>query len=263
MERFDGGDILLAAMGLFQLVTLFFVLWIFRKVRRVDIAFWDLKPYINSSLLSHYHQIEALNSLNRLLEFKSPLPPTRGWAASPDFLYQVAQHALTLAPMRIVECSSGTSTIVLARCVELNGSGHVFSLESDHKYAEQTRHHLRVQGLEKYATVLDAPLVPVRVGEREFNWYSLAEFDISDIDLLVIDGPPAVDDPLARYPAGALLFPRLAADSAVFLDDASRPGEQDAILRWESEFPNFRKVNFDAEKGLTVLFQSKLAGDRS
>src|SRR3712207_1794767 len=75
-----------------------------------------------------FRQPEALFGLYLELGFRKSLPPTRGWAASPDILLQLTQHARETHPNVVVECGSGASTVVLARCAELNGGGHVYSL---------------------------------------------------------------------------------------------------------------------------------------
>ena len=56
------------------------------------------------------------------------------------------------------------------------------------------------------------------------------------IDTLVVDGPPAGEfpDTLVREPAAQVLAPLLAADYAMFLDDAERPAEREALRRWSA-----------------------------
>ena len=57
------------------------------------------------------------------------------------------------------------------------------------------------------------------------------------VDLLVVDGPPA-DGPglgLARLPALAALEGRLGQDAVVVLDDVARRGEQDVLAAWQQE----------------------------
>lgn len=179
-----------------------------------------------------YNQLEALSNLYRDLGLKASLPKTRGWAACPDFLHLIARHALTARPQVAVECSSGVSTLVLAQCMAANGSGHVFSLEHERQFAEKTREQLAHLGLQEFATVLDAPLKVYTLEGREYRWYDLSQLGTDRIDLLVIDGPPAATCPMARYPAGPLLFGRLVQGAYVFLDDAARDDERDAVDRW-------------------------------
>jgi hypothetical protein len=182
----------------------------------------------------------------------SPLPPTRGWAASPDFLAVLARHAAA-GPRVIVECGSGASTVVLARACERNGRGHVWSLEHLPDMAERTRAWLAEQGLADYATVIDAPLVPQALAGHAGVWYSTDELPDLPIDMLVVDGPPGSSGRLARYPAGPRLFPRLSMHGSVFVDDFHRPDERAIVARWQQEFPALALTSVPCEKGAVVL----------
>lgn len=142
---------------------------------------------------------------------------------------------------------------VLARCMQLNAAGHVYSLDHDAEFAEITRANLTRCGLDDWATVVDAPLRPHQLGEKTWNWYSEENLPDVSIDLLVVDGPPMPIDPLIRYPAGPVLFPRLANGATVFLDDAARDGEQWIIEEWIKEFPAIQRREFYCEKGCVLL----------
>jgi predicted O-methyltransferase YrrM len=235
---------------------------LYRKVSRVDRETWHLKQHVrevvDSAQWNTYRQLEALQALNVLLRLEVPLPPLRGWAASPDFLRQLAELALRHRPSMIVECSSGASTVVLARCCQLLGTGHVYSLEHDATYAAQTRAWLADAGLTGYATVMHAPLKDTSLDGQIYPWYSLDELPASPIDLLVVDGPPGTLRSQARFPAGPLLIPRLAGGGVVVVDDADRPDESQMLSRWIELFPGLRKEIVPAEKGMTMLSRSAL-----
>lgn len=208
--------------------------------------------------IAHHHalfqQLEALQGLYAELAFEHSLPPTRGWAASPDFLLALARHVGGARPLVVVECSSGVSTLVLARCLQRNGVGRVYSLEHDAVYARQTRTELRRLGLQEWAQVIDAPLCSHMLDGENYPWYDVTGLPPSTaIDLLVIDGPPQATRSMARYPAGPVLFPALAPDAAVFLDDAARADEQLALQRWQAGFPSLAVSNLPCEKGCAVL----------
>ncbi|MET0322602.1 MAG: class I SAM-dependent methyltransferase, partial [Duganella sp.] len=201
-----------------------------------------------------FRQVEALHGLYVELDLRQSLPPTRGWAASPDFLLELARHARSAQPSVVVECSSGVSTLVLARCLQRQRRGMLYSLEHDPVYAQQTREALRRHGLQDWAQVIVAPLRPQQAAGATWTWYDLGALPATlPIDLLVIDGPPQATGPLARYPAGPLLFPRLAAGATVFLDDAARPDERAAVQRWGVEFPALAQSARTCEKGCAVL----------
>lgn len=203
---------------------------------------------------SSFRQLEALYSVYLDLGLKNSLPPTRKWAASPDILKQLSTYALQERPKFIVECGSGVSTIALARCAQLNGEGHVYTLEHWPEAAQQTRRNLKQHGLEEYATVLEGPLKSYELGGQTWSWYSLDGLPEADIDMLFVDGPPAATQSLARYPAGPLLLSRLTPGAAAFLDDANRGDEKQIVERWAREFPTYKRGNLDCEKGCAFFW---------
>lgn len=239
---------------LLLLLILAVCLYTLHKVRHMHLLAYQIENQQHAVGDNLFQQLEALLALHRELDLQQALPPLRGWAASPDFLLQLARDARQRRPQTAVECSSGASTLVLARCMQLNGGGKVYSLEHDAEFAAKTRAELARLGLQDYAEVLDAPLRPVEFSGRSWQWYDYSGLpqDLR-IDLLAIDGPPMGIGELARYPAGPALFERLAADGAVFLDDAARPQEQAVLARWRSEFPRLQQSSRYCEKGCAVL----------
>jgi len=235
-----------AAIGFLVLLCAY----ILHKVRNMHLLVHAMKDDSRHEHATLFRQLEALQGLYVSLGLRRALPLTRGWAASPDFLQELAAHALDEKPVCVVECSSGTSTLVLARCMQLNGAGKVYSLEHDPAYARRTRRQLEIHGLSTWASVIDAPLQKQTLGGRSQAWYDCANLQLERaIDMVVIDGPPQHIDDEARYPAGPVLFPRLAPGAAIFLDDAARPGERTAMQRWAEEFPDLEILSLPCEKG--------------
>lgn len=218
---------------------------------------YQIQELSTKSLNNLFSQIEALNGIYLDLGFKKSLPLTRGWAASPDFLYQIAGHALSEKPQTIVECGSGVSTLILARSVQINGTGHVYSLEHLPEYAQRTRNTLNKHGIAECATVIDAPLRTVQLNGKDWRWYSVDNLPDIGIDMLVIDGPPESTSKLARYPVGPILFNRVKNRGTVFLDDASRPDEREIIKLWMQENPALHQEVRDCEKGCVILYKDK------
>ncbi|WP_374580727.1 class I SAM-dependent methyltransferase [Pseudoduganella sp.] len=228
--------------------------YILHKVRHMHLLVHALRDDTRQGQAVLFRQLEALQGLYISLGLRRALPWTRGWAASPDFLQELAAHALDEKPRCVVECSSGISTLVLARCMQLNGAGKVYSLEHDPVYARRTRRLLEQHGLAAWAAVIDAPLTPQCFGASSQPWYDSAALPPGmAIDMLVIDGPPQSVAEAARYPAGPVLFPRLSAGAMVFLDDAGRPGERAALERWAREFPELECASLPCEKGAAAL----------
>lgn len=237
------------------------------KVVRIHVKLFALEDQVErlrtTESVNLYRQVQAFMGLRDLLDFEVPLPPLRLWAASPDFLLVIARHALAARPGVIVECSSGSSTVVLARAARRTGAGHVYSLEHDPVYAGETRALLAEHGLQDWATVLDAPLVDMPFGDGRYRWYDDSGLaGVGPIDMLVIDGPPFDTNRLARWPAGPKLFPRLAPGAAVFLDDAARPDETRAVGMWMEKFPDLDRRDLTCEKGCVRLTAPATPRDR-
>tara|TARA_R110002126_G_scaffold36678_6_gene111229 strand:- start:1022 stop:1798 length:777 start_codon:yes stop_codon:yes gene_type:complete len=232
------------------LVLLLYVLW---KVRAVHLKVYDVMDAVRQTqdrdLVNHFQQSQLVRILEHELDLDRPLPALRGWAASPDFLLVITRHARDRRPKIVVECSSGVSTIVLARVAQLNGQGHVYSLEHDPVFGAQTRQELHARGLAEWATVIDAPLTEHRIDGDAWPWYSLENLPVDEIDQIVIDGPPYSVGPLARYPAGPLLFGKVREDGAAFLDDADRVEETEISERWVRELSGWKMNTEYCEKG--------------
>ena len=83
--------------------------------------------------------------------------------------------------------------------------------------------------LDRIARVVHAPL------QGDPPWYPPDELP-NEIDLLIVDGPPAFEPGHGAARAAALprLDDRLVHDASVILDDINRPGEQQVIATWET-----------------------------
>lgn len=174
--------------------------------------------------------LHAWHVLRPLLDGRPYLPFSSG-AMRAGGLVHVLNTIVHRAPGEVVECGSGTSTVVLARLLAQRGVGHLTAVEHDAHWADVVRGQLAVEGLD---TVTDVVLAPLEDG-----WYAPDGIALLPalIDLLIVDGPPA-DRPelaLARHPAIERLAARLASDAVVILDDIGRPGEQAVLERWERE----------------------------
>ena len=159
------------------------------------------------------------------------LPWTTG-SMRPAGLVAVCNEIVHGARTRIVECGSGVSTVVLARLLRERHAGGLVALEHDGHWAALMQDHLRRETLDTIARVVHAPL------QGEPPWYGLAGLDEvpDEVDLLVVDGPPACEPghSTRRAPALPRFTERLAAGATVMLDDISRPGERKVIASWEA-----------------------------
>jgi predicted O-methyltransferase YrrM len=181
----------------------------------------------------HAEDLHAWQVLRPLLAAGNYLPWSTG-AMRPAGLVLVCNEIVRRGRTRIVECGSGVSTVVLARLLRQRGGGAtIVALEHDAQWAALVTDMLRRESLVDIARVVHAPL------EGDPPWYArsaLTEMP-DDVDLLVVDGPPAYTPGQGRRraPALAAFGPRLTETATVVLDDVNRPGERQVLTGWESE----------------------------
>jgi predicted O-methyltransferase YrrM len=202
-------------------------------------------------------QIQSLMYIYSSLSLRRPLPPMRDMAISPDFAATLVSTILERRPKTILEFGSGTSTLLSSYCLEQIGSGKIISIDHEGQYAEQTRESLRNHGVDRYAEVIHAPLRELSLPTGKWKWYDTAFLEsLPEIDLLVVDGPPAWLQSLARYPALPVLRKHLSHSAIVLIDDADRPDEQEMVKRWLAEFAVFSRSSLLHEKGTVLLTQT-------
>ena len=187
------------------------------------------------------------------------MPPTRGWAGSPDFLTKIAEVIFKEKPRFVLEASSGVSTIIIGLALKLNNHGKAISLEHESFYANITNEYIEVNEIGNITNVKYCPLRDYNSFEQTWKWYETDNLNLTEkIDLLVIDGPPRSTQFLARYPAVSLLHEYFSDRTLILLDDSSRNDEIITIQKWIDflENNNFKVVvtqfnNF--EKGMVIL----------
>jgi len=197
--------------------------------------------------------VDTYELLEKKLGLKKSLPITEDWSAAADFLLVISNYCLSQKPQVIVECSSGTSSIVLARCCQKNTQGHVYSLENGAEYEKQTRQQLDDFSLAEYCDVVHAPLQDYNLDDVSFQWYEKKNLTAEKIDMLVIDGPPGFIQKQSRYPALPLLHERLAEQCVIFMDDAARDDEKTIVKRWLKSYPEFQFEYVDNSRGCSIL----------
>jgi predicted O-methyltransferase YrrM len=182
----------------------------------------------------HAEDLHAWHILRPLLDAGGYLPWGTG-AMRPAGLVMVCNEIMYANRTTIVECGSGVSTVVLARLLRSRSRGTLIALEHDAGWAARVSELLAAEALDHVAQVVHAPL------SGDPRWYDRAALRElpADIDLLIVDGPPAyvAGDELRRAPALELLDPRLAPGATVVLDDVDRAGERDVLAGWESATP--------------------------
>ena len=193
-----------------------------------------------------YRQTEAFIQLSNLMQFKSAIPPTRSWAASPDLLLLISETVKKNRPSLVVELGSGVSTLVCAK----SGARKVISIDNSEEYGAKTRDLLKEHKV-RGAEIRIAPLRPYANGSE---WYDIAAIkDLKKIDLLIVDGPPGSKNPEARYPALKEFKDKLSAKAIVIIDDVKRDGERKLAEDFAKSLPNHVLTILDHEKGTAVI----------
>lgn len=155
-------------------------------------------------------------------------------ALRPAALVTALNEVVVNERRQIVELGGGVSTFYLCRLLAHSNEsrvGHLHTVEHDGDWAEWLERKLEAEGLDEVSTVIHAPLV-------SNGWYDADKLRyLRDIDLLLVDGPPAFAEGLehARYPAIPFFIKALAPNWTIILDDIDRRGEQEILQQWEAE----------------------------
>lgn len=199
--------------------------------------------HITSTVRDSTRQIEAFAQIySRFPETKLPMPSTGGFAIDSQALAHLIALVEDRRPKRILELGSGTSTIWLGYLAQRLG-GQVVTLDHLEGYLELTQTAVNRHGLSDHVECRLAPLEKVEIDGEQYSWYALSALgDLDDVDLVVIDGPPAATGPKARYPALPNIIERLAPHATVILDDAHRQDESDIVDSWLSTFTSFEQI---------------------
>ena len=225
------------------------------SVRQIGVS---LDKEIKKEIRQTFRQLEALQNLSAVLPPSDVLPATRVWAASPDLLLVLVDLVIAERPALVVECGSGASTLWLALAMRrFEIDGRIVALDHDPVFAGKTRDFLARHDVGDLAEVRDAPLESFSLDGETYSWYARRAWeDLSGIDLLFVDGPPATTGHQARYPALPLLSGSLSPAATAVLDDLVVPDMQKVLQVWLDAYPDFRSEILPLEKQAAVLRRS-------
>ncbi len=168
------------------------------------------------------------------------LPLSQTWSMEPEALVDIVNHIQINDCKVIVECGSGVSTILIGNLLKQRNRGQLYALEDDRDWHDFLSGILSKQELNRYVTLVYAPLKPFPGSIANTSWYdteraNLALNTVSSIDLLIVDGPKSVNE-LSRAPALSFFESRINGSSLIILDDANRSMERGVLDRWQQEF---------------------------
>jgi len=214
-----------------------------------------LEKELKKEIRQTFRQLEALQNLSAVLPANDVLPATRAWAASPDLLLVLVDLVIAERPSLVVECGSGASTLWLALAMRRFGiDGRIIALDHDPVFGDKTRGLLARHDVADLAEVRDAPLESFSLNGETYSWYARRAWeDLKGIDLLFIDGPPAITGQQARYPALPLLSGLLSPVATAVLDDLIVPDMQKVLRLWLDAYPDFDSEMLALEKQAAVL----------
>jgi predicted O-methyltransferase YrrM len=215
----------------------------------------QVRADIPKEIKQTFSQLEALQTLNKVLAPTDLLPATRGWAASPDLLMVLVDLVITKRPSLVVECGSGASTLWIALALRrFEIDGRIVSLEHDPVFGGKTRDLLARHQVLDLVEIRDAPLESFSIDGDDYSWYAARAWeDLKGIDLLFVDGPPAATGHQARYPGLPLLGEALSPVATIVLDDLIVPDMQEVLRLWLDAYPDFGSEILPLEKRAAVL----------
>ncbi len=194
--------------------------------------------------------------LNNLFEGYDQLPITKS-SISFFAIAMILNDIQINKRQNILEFGSGLSTILIARLIKKNNlSCKIYSIEHDSNWFGLLNATLKKENTSENVVSIHAPLSNSKKSKNNLDWYN--EDIISNslpekvlFDLVIIDGPPAHENSksLSRYPSLPFVKNKLNKSYSVYLDDASRKGEQRVIKYWAEEL-NF---SFDLIKNRIAL----------
>jgi predicted O-methyltransferase YrrM len=257
-------SLLLAIAVIGLALGLLFLVWKLRKIARklgqtrkemakLNNEFQTALKNLEEKQWVAYRQSEIYAQLLNELSFTQAIPPTRSWAASPDLLMTLVTEVKARKPKLIVELGSGLSTLMMAKSLSAGSTTKIISFDHSAEFAQITRDLL----VQHSITGVEIRVAPLEQYDAERTWYSRKFFaDITQIDLLVIDGPPGSKDPKARTGALLELASKLSPKAVVIIDDANREGEHAMAESFAKAMPGHTLRFLPHEKGTAVISPS-------
>lgn len=205
-------------------------------------------PWLLRSL-SGGTKAEKRRLIERLELAPDALPYLGSWKADTGFLHLIVDVIEAKKPQTVVEFGAGATSLIIARALQRNGNqAKQISCDQHAGFVTATRQWLHDNGVEA-----DLRATPFKASPNGWPgvWYDHGPLP-SEIDLLLIDGPPWAIHPYVRGAADSL-FDRISIGGTVLLDDAARPGERVIARKWKKRWPNFEfKLVHAGTKGTLV-----------
>jgi len=216
-----------------------------RKRYRKRFGGYRLRKRLHSLLVRLRRPLDRLRlrragALGPLQEFMRSRPDD---ALPPDyadlwFLYRTARKR---SATTLLEFGSGCSTVVLAVAAQQNGSGHLWTLETEEKWSRANEAALPAS-LKPFVTVVTAPAVE---DDRDIGGWRHSNIPDIDPDFLYLDGPaltserPVAFDPLdleARFKPGFVMVVDGRRINSLYLRDRLERSYRFTEMPWRYMF---------------------------
>jgi predicted O-methyltransferase YrrM len=168
-------------------------------------------------------------------------------AVTPVTIIEIWRLLMATRPHAILELGCGVSTLVFSyyasECARTSATTPaVYSIEHSPEWIGIVAQRLAALKLASHVTLIEAPLKKVHIAGVDTECYDSAALSgrlaEASVDFCLIDGPPAIQDPLSRVGCLPLISRCLARGSTVLLDNTARDGERQAIAAWRRMYPS-------------------------
>ncbi len=185
----------------------------------------------------------GLSNLRPFLD-NHPYIPITEKTLRPFILNFIINEILINNRNTIVEFGAGISTILIGRVLKMQiPNGTLCSVEHDEGWYNYLKEKLIQENLTNQVDLVFAPLVINEGDELKMPWYDKKVLNnklksIKEVDLVVVDGPPAYEEInlYSRMSALPFLISKLNERFCIIIDDASRKGEKYAIKEWQKNY---------------------------
>ena len=210
-----------------------------------------LFKFTNRSRLTRVNSRHPFHKYNLLDEV------TTSFSFSRNSLIWLFARLQKSKPSSILEMGSGLSTVAHAiYSIQSQKNVRISSIDHDQSWLEVTSGMLHNRnGFSDLVEFFHSPITEGDFGDWG-KGYSWPEKLKGPFDWLLIDGPPSHVGRAATLP---IAWPMLSQGANIFLDDAERPGEQDAIKKWSAFYGSSLSVKgiLPLGKGLAWLTKNE------
>jgi len=228
------------------------------------LKFFEMK--LLNRLVKPFELIEDIKANQALMPLTRKYLPWTDSALRPAAVQMILNDIVVNNKQTIVELGGGISTIYICRLLtQLHGDSikrKLYCIEHDEKWAQILNQILIDENISKELfEIIHCPLEAYSADNKNL-WYgkNLALQGLSNIDLLLVDGPPAYrkEIEMAREPALPFFEKKLMDTASVYLDDINRSGERKIASKWHEQF-NYALTYYRIKGGFALLKKSKQA----